>query len=304
MEHFSEITPMGGPGDGGTGPAGPAGPTGPTGAAGKSAYQLAVEAGFTGTLDEWLASLEGADGDDGTNGEDGEDGKSAYEVAVENGFVGTEEEWLESLRAMQFGSEIVPSPVGGSGESAEHVPIYGSEILPAPIPTEGETTVWHITYHVITANDVTNKYFDIDEEIADDLKDNTVLTVETDVQSRDDYEVIAPSRISWDGKGLETDPPMQAGWRTWVFYPVKVAVVGGGAPSTPGESDKRYTHTQYAPSETWNVQHNLGEKPTVVVVRDSVGDEIICYHDWAASTMNLLVLRFSEPLTGTVLVMA
>ncbi len=28
----------------------------------------------------------------------GNDGKSAYEVAVENGFTGTEEEWLESLK--------------------------------------------------------------------------------------------------------------------------------------------------------------------------------------------------------------
>ena len=31
-------------------------------------------------------------------GEKGEDGKSAYEVAVENGFTGTEAEWLDSLK--------------------------------------------------------------------------------------------------------------------------------------------------------------------------------------------------------------
>lgn len=41
------------------------------GANGKSAYQLAVEAGFTGTLQEWLASLQGAPGQDGANGTDG-----------------------------------------------------------------------------------------------------------------------------------------------------------------------------------------------------------------------------------------
>lgn len=38
---------------------------------GKSAYQLAVEAGFTGTLAEWLTSLHGTDGTDGIDGSDG-----------------------------------------------------------------------------------------------------------------------------------------------------------------------------------------------------------------------------------------
>jgi hypothetical protein len=33
----------------------------------------------------------------GIDGEDGEDGLSAYEIAVENGFTGTEQEWLDSL---------------------------------------------------------------------------------------------------------------------------------------------------------------------------------------------------------------
>ena len=59
------------------------------GMAGKSAYELAVEKGYRGTLEAWLASL---------NGINGNDGKSAYELAVENGYRGTEEEWLESLK--------------------------------------------------------------------------------------------------------------------------------------------------------------------------------------------------------------
>ena len=56
---------------------------------GKSAYELAVEKGYQGTLDEWLASL---------NGSAGNDGKSAYELAVENGYQGSLEEWLASLK--------------------------------------------------------------------------------------------------------------------------------------------------------------------------------------------------------------
>lgn len=35
---------------------------------------------------------------DGSGGKDGADGKSAYEIAVENGYTGTEAEWLESLK--------------------------------------------------------------------------------------------------------------------------------------------------------------------------------------------------------------
>ena len=62
------------------------------GMAGKSAYELAVEKGYQGTEEEWLASL------NGSNGNDGDDGKSAYELAVENGYQGTEEEWLASLK--------------------------------------------------------------------------------------------------------------------------------------------------------------------------------------------------------------
>lgn len=53
---------------------------------GKSAYEIAEENGFTGTEQEWLASLKGADG------------KSAYEIAVKNGFSGSESDWLDSLK--------------------------------------------------------------------------------------------------------------------------------------------------------------------------------------------------------------
>ena len=41
--------------------------------------------------------VDGENGINGTNGIDGKDGKSAYELAVENGFEGTLQEWLDSL---------------------------------------------------------------------------------------------------------------------------------------------------------------------------------------------------------------
>ena len=80
-------------------------------AAGKSAYEIAQENGFEGTVSEWLESLKGRDGTNGTdgtdgadgeNGTDGKDGKSAYEIAVQNGFEGTEPEWLDSLKGDQI----------------------------------------------------------------------------------------------------------------------------------------------------------------------------------------------------------
>ena len=67
---------------------------------GKSAYQIARQNGFNGTIEEWLASLHGETGPQGEKGETGAQGatgKSAYQVALNNGFVGTEEEWLASL---------------------------------------------------------------------------------------------------------------------------------------------------------------------------------------------------------------
>ena len=58
---------------------------------GYSAYQVAVNEGFDGTEDEWIATFKG---------EKGDTGDSAYEEALKNGFVGSEAEWLESLNGL------------------------------------------------------------------------------------------------------------------------------------------------------------------------------------------------------------
>lgn len=63
---------------------------------GLSAYELAVKNGLTGMSEQqWLDSLGGRDGADG---KDGRDGASAFELAVAAGFEGTVEQWLDSLR--------------------------------------------------------------------------------------------------------------------------------------------------------------------------------------------------------------
>ena len=52
------------------------------------------ELGFTGTFEEFLAKFKGE------RGERGVDGKSVYELALENGFTGDLDQWLKSLRGL------------------------------------------------------------------------------------------------------------------------------------------------------------------------------------------------------------
>ena len=77
---------------------------------GKSAYQAAVERGFTGTETEWLLTLKGEQGDKGDKGDIGDRGLSAYDIAVEEGYPGSKTEWLLSLR-------------GAPGESGSGLPV-------------------------------------------------------------------------------------------------------------------------------------------------------------------------------------
>ena len=63
-----------------------------------SAYAIAVEHGYKGTVEQWLKSLRGPKGDGG---------KDAYTIAVENGFNGTVEQWLASMKGDAATVEIV-----------------------------------------------------------------------------------------------------------------------------------------------------------------------------------------------------
>ncbi|AZB63132.1 collagen-like protein [Cereibacter sphaeroides] len=57
------------------GTAGPKGEPGPTGAEGRSAYEVALDAGFVGTEAQWIASLRGPKGDMGDPGPAGPQGE-------------------------------------------------------------------------------------------------------------------------------------------------------------------------------------------------------------------------------------
>lgn len=75
------------------------------GPAGKSAYEVAVAGGYTGTATQWLASLKGAKGDPGL---------SAYQVAQAGGYAGTQTEWLASLKGAKGDASTVAGPPGKS----------------------------------------------------------------------------------------------------------------------------------------------------------------------------------------------
>ena len=72
---------------------------------GKSAYDIAVENGFSGSYQEWLDSLKGETGDvglegdkgeTGNPGDDGDDGLSAYQIYCKYHpkNKGSEDEWI------------------------------------------------------------------------------------------------------------------------------------------------------------------------------------------------------------------
>ena len=143
-----------------------------------SAYELAVQNGFTGTLTEWLNSLKGADGKDGVdgkngidgvngkdgidgkdgadgrNGTDGKDGLSAYEIALKNGFVGTESEWLTSLKGKDGIDGNSPEVSGFA--TTEYVEERLSEILVILENLPTASTVTLFSY----GEDVPEKYGD------------------------------------------------------------------------------------------------------------------------------------------------
>ncbi len=85
-----------------------------------------------------------------------------------------------------------------------------------------------------------------------------------------------------DGHKLQIKYPNDPDWVDLYVFPV--------APS--------YTHTQTTPAAVWQIQHGLGFQPVTALTVDDTGEQIIGWIDATASTLNLLVIRFSEPLAG------
>ena len=84
---------------------------------GKSAYEVAVENGFSGTETEWLASLKGEPGAAGASGKDGEDGKTPYVGDNGNWYIGADDTGKPSRGAK--GDKGEKGEKGDKGEKGE-----------------------------------------------------------------------------------------------------------------------------------------------------------------------------------------
>lgn len=91
---------------------------------GPSAYDIAVQNGFVGTVPEWLDSLKGEVGDEGEQGlkgdkgDKGDTGLSAYELATADVVdAPTLEEWLLSLKGVD-GANGLKGDTGANGKNA------------------------------------------------------------------------------------------------------------------------------------------------------------------------------------------
>ena len=81
--------------------------------AGKSAYEIWLDAGNTGTEDDFLAWLKGAQGDQGA------EGKSAYQIWLDAGNTGTEEDflsWLQGDPSSEYGESLRFQKISGKNE--------------------------------------------------------------------------------------------------------------------------------------------------------------------------------------------
>jgi hypothetical protein len=70
---------------------------------------------------------------------------------------------------------------------------------------------------------------------------------------------------------------------------------GAIGPVGPASTGQTYTHSQSIPSETWTINHNLGQFPSVTVV-DSAGTEVIGGVTYQNS--NTIVLSFTAAFAG------
>jgi len=99
------------------------------GANGKDAYLIAVEEGYEGTREEWIASLHGAKGDQGEKGEKGDRGS----------FTEADRDEIVDKLGRQIEQGIIHVPTEGSGTDIdEFVKYFERELGPGLGPLDGE----------------------------------------------------------------------------------------------------------------------------------------------------------------------
>lgn len=135
----------------------------------KSLYELAVEAGFEGTLEEWGEAVANVD----DKSEDKTESKSLYELAVEAGFEGTLEEWCEAVANVKDTSEDKNECTCQNSITKGEAVLIAQNHLFAMQPPESSLS---LTYSA--------KYLRDDEETW------TILVAKYDVNPNDEYDYV------------------------------------------------------------------------------------------------------------------
>jgi hypothetical protein len=138
---------------------------------GKSAYQSWLDLGNTGTEEDFINSLKGADGQPGANGEKGDDGKSAYQYAQDGGYTGTETEFTTNIARSGVISkelEVERARINNLTTLQDGSTTGDAELIDARIDKDGNTYV-NVGEHIRT---VSSK---ISSDIGD-LKNDLIFT--------------------------------------------------------------------------------------------------------------------------------
>lgn len=221
---------------------GEAGAAGADGVDGKSAYELAVENGYTGDLQTWLLSLVGSKGDKGDKGDTGATGKSAYELAVDNGYEGTLTQWIDSLSHGPKGDKGDKGDKGENGTNgtngADGVSVVGAEIQDGSLylSLSNSTKICAGTLPKGDKGDKGDAGVGI-SNVSIDARGHLILTM-TDGTTKDAGKVTA------DG-GAERPATFTVTFKDWDGSTLKTQTVSSGASATAPADPVRdgYTFT-------------------------------------------------------------
>lgn len=128
--------------------AGSKGDPGPACTTGESAYDLAVDHGFTGPLEDWLASLQGPRGDPGPKGDPGAQGPAGQACTLDDNGNGTV--------TLTCGDTNAVLPKAGSAEPAPTVSASAPSNAVEGDPLVFDVTLSHTWTQPVTVNYATS----------------------------------------------------------------------------------------------------------------------------------------------------
>lgn len=287
---------------------------------GLDAYAVAVRDGdFTGTVDQWIASLQG------------EDGRSAYASAVAGGFQGTEQQWVTSLRgadgksAFQLAVDnngfqgnvqaFLASLVGADGKSAYQSAIdtgvftgtetaWATAMLAAAnaisginssITSQGQTIAGHTSTLTAQGQTISGHTTTIGEHATD----ITALKAKTDDVAVNKDPDVVPTRVHQRWENTTSKEIFVAvgtsALSDWVRY-ATLTSIGKLPPATMGGDLTLTTALQtiHYPSLYFKATKLTGTGTLVIAVKDQLGDTIVEFSLDTVSSTPVITDQYTE----------